>query len=69
MSARHRDNPCYDFTRHPRNGEKRCPQCWKVRPHPRGFVGLSGGVVQVCSTCSRVRAAYLKEWRASRHPG
>jgi len=61
-----RDNPCYDFTRHPENGKKRCPQCWAVKPFPSEFIGLTGGVIQVCSTCAQRRSAYYKTWRERR---
>jgi len=59
----YKKNPCYDSTRVPKDGRKRCPQCWKFRPHPCGFVGVSGRVVQVCSQCSRRKSVYLAKWR------
>lgn len=64
-SAQRRNNPCYDLTRLPENGRKRCPQCWKVKTYPKEFIGKSGGVVQLCSSCSEKRATYLKRWRGT----
>lgn len=63
----YKKNPCYESTRVPKDGQKRCPQCWKMRSHPSGFRGVSGRVVQVCSTCSRKKAKYLTRWRAKQN--
>jgi len=64
MNSDYKKNPCYDSTRTPKNGKKRCPQCWRFFPHPEGFVGVSGKTIKVCSECSKKRVNYYAGWRA-----
>lgn len=59
-------NPCYDSTRTPKNGLKRCPQCWKMKAHPSAFIGLRGAPIQVCSVCGNKRSKYYKKWSVLR---
>ena len=65
----YKKNPCYELTRVPANGRKRCPQCWKIKSHPSDFVGLSGRVVQICTACSCKKGKYLKRWRRTAKSG
>lgn len=48
----------------PKDGVKRCPQCWKFWAWPRAFIGLRGAPVLTCRRCTRAKSAYYKGWRA-----
>lgn len=55
----------YDV-RHARDGKKRCPVCWRIKRHPEEFMGARGGVIYVCTPCSKERYEYHAKWRARR---
>jgi hypothetical protein len=35
----------------PKNGTKRCPQCWRVKPWPAQFIGRRGSPIGFCKRC------------------
>ncbi|MDE3097489.1 MAG: hypothetical protein KGK07_16000 [Chloroflexota bacterium] len=52
----------------PQGGTKRCPQCWRVLPHPEAFRGLRGAIIHICHECAVAKSAYYREWRKRSRP-
>lgn len=45
--------------------EKKCPACCKVLEFPAAFIGVSGGVISRCTSCSQKSKAYREKYKSA----